>query len=467
MPALLVNRTSVLSDHSHDALQHFPSQAYISPEPSLAWPKSEQSATFDHTSFGCRTEPSSSAIHSQTCLGNVEDQAKGGDRWSFGPHQQLPTSLSSSFNNNSFETDQGLAPSAQSNSALRPPIVPTTSHLTQPPPWTDFTVANAFEETRARPRYNPPQDYAYDAAPSFGPSLYATSSDLRTPTQPKLHGTFRGTEYSAPLDSESETEGKQGEPPYAKLIYRALMDAPEHQMVLKDIYEWIAQNTDKARDPAFKGWQNSVRHNLSMNGAFRKVPHVDPSNKAKKGFIWVLEPSAVGAGIESTTRYRQKTVGKKTDNLDQADPKRQRSGRKGGRAARKTAKLRRSALLDHDTRYACYPKSEPNMTFDALTDDPLRQTSPHQSWNSTSGLPYYLTPPLSSTQPSFPDNGIYEYGGMTENQETQQNGTVFDQQDQSLFGHSFESGCESMQHDRSGIIKFEDHYLANRLTALT
>lgn len=269
MPALLVNRASAPSDHSHDVLHQLPCQGYISPESSFTWPKMEQSETFGHTSLGYRTEPSSSAIHSRTCFGDVEDQAKGDDKWRIGPHQQLPTpfsSLSSSFNNSSFETDQELAPSTQSNSAIRPPILPTRSHQSQLRPWTDFTTANGFEETGARPRYNLPQAYAYDTAPSLDSSLYATSSDLRTPTQPKLHRPFRETERSAPLDSESESEGKQGEPPYAKLIYRALMDAPEHQMVLKDIYEWIAQNTDKARDPAFKGWQNSVRHNLSMNG---------------------------------------------------------------------------------------------------------------------------------------------------------------------------------------------------------
>lgn len=255
-------------------------------------------------------------------------------------------------------------------------------------------------------------------------------------------------------------------------------------MVLRDIYEWIARNTDKARDPAFKGWQNSVRHNLSMNGvlvaiheyaihsetltkiqAFRKVPHVDPSNKAKKGFIWVLEPSAVGAGIESTTRYRQKTVSKRSDNVDNADPKRQRSGRKGGRATRKSAKLRKN--LDHDTNYARFPKGEPNMPSSTLLDEPHHQTSSHQNWNGTSGLPYYLTPPLSSTQPSFPEDGIYDYESMTENPETQQNGAVFNQQDQDFFGHPFDSACEPMQHDGSGIIKFEDHYLANRLAAFT
>lgn len=268
MPALLVNKASTLSNHSLNALHQFPNQSYITPEPSFTWPQPGQSATFDHMSFGYRTDPSSSAVHPRTCFGVVEDQAKGDDKWSIESHGQLPTpfsSLSSSFNNSPFETDQGFTPSAQPDSTTRL-VLHAPNHQSHLPPWTDFTTPNAFEETSARPRYSPPQVCTYDAAPTFSPSLYATSSDLRTPPQPKLHHPFRGRERSTPLDSESESEGRQGEPPYAKLIYRALMDAPGHQMVLKDIYDWIARNTDKARDPAFKGWQNSVRHNLSMNG---------------------------------------------------------------------------------------------------------------------------------------------------------------------------------------------------------
>ena len=270
MPTLFGNSAPLLSGHSHDGLHHFPTQAYLSPESSFTWPRSEQSVSFEHTSFDCRTESNSSALHSRNCLGDIEDQAKG--EWNIGPHQQLPTpfpSLSSSFNNNnnnSFEAETGLDPPPLLESAIRAPFLSTPTHQSQLPPWTGFTNTNGYEETRTRPRYNPPQAYSYDSTPSFASSLYATSSDLRTPTQSKLHGPLSGTHRSAHIDSESESEGKQTEPPYAKLIYRALMDAPEHQMVLKDIYEWIARNTDKARDPAFKGWQNSVRHNLSMNG---------------------------------------------------------------------------------------------------------------------------------------------------------------------------------------------------------
>ena len=274
MPTLLVNRASTLSDRSHDALQNTPCQAYTGPESSYTWQKSGQPASFSQTSLGCRMELRSSAVHSRTCFGNVEDQAREDDKWGMGTHQLLPTpfsSMSPPFNSSSFETDHGLTTSAQSSSAIRCHTLPSSSHQTQPPPWRDFAIGNTVEKTRIRPQYDPPQAHAYDTAPSFGSSLYTTSSDLRTPAQHKLHRPFRGTERLDPLDSGSESEGKQGEPPYAKLIYRALMDAPNHQMVLKDIYEWIARNTDKARDPAFKGWQNSVRHNLSMNGVC--LPH--------------------------------------------------------------------------------------------------------------------------------------------------------------------------------------------------
>lgn len=59
--------------------------------------------------------------------------------------------------------------------------------------------------------------------------------------------------------------------PYAKLIYWALCGARDHSMTLREIYKWFEEHTDKAKDPRDKGWQNSVRHNLSMNGVSQKT----------------------------------------------------------------------------------------------------------------------------------------------------------------------------------------------------
>ena len=68
------------------------------------------------------------------------------------------------------------------------------------------------------------------------------------------------------MDDESDGYGSANAEPYAQLIYRALKSAPGHAMVLKEIYEWFENNTDKAKNGSSKGWQNSIRHNLSMNG---------------------------------------------------------------------------------------------------------------------------------------------------------------------------------------------------------
>ena len=64
---------------------------------------------------------------------------------------------------------------------------------------------------------------------------------------------------------DSDADGGVNSEPYAQLIYRALKSAKDHRMVLKEIYEWFEKNTDKAKTTS-KGWQNSIRHNLSMNG---------------------------------------------------------------------------------------------------------------------------------------------------------------------------------------------------------
>lgn len=181
------------------------------------------------------------------------------------------------------------------------------------------------------------------------------------------------TGFSSPCDSDSTHPPTPGdgslmclpafrveempdkEQPYAQLIYRALMEVPSHTMVLRDIYNWFERNTDKATDTATKGWQNSIRHNLSMNGvgelfalpitstnrieAFEKVDQ--PSEDSKRGFMWRLTEQAIREGVKSTTRYRSKRPIKHTYRPQQV-PQRQASGQRGGQAARRSAKTRKN-----------------------------------------------------------------------------------------------------------------------------
>ena len=108
--------------------------------------------------------------------------------------------------------------------------------------------------------------------------------------------------------------------PYAKLIFLALRSAPEHKMALKDIYSWFESFTDKTQ-PGSKGWQNSIRHNLSMNivskssdfrtrtnklQAFQKEESGSDSGEGKRSYVWSLSKEALEQGfVESTTRFRK------------------------------------------------------------------------------------------------------------------------------------------------------------------
>lgn len=83
------------------------------------------------------------------------------------------------------------------------------------------------------------------------------------------HGMSYKDELWCPVDSPLSIEAPGGkvDEPYAQLIYRALMSTPDKSMSLQEIYKWFRENTDKAKSEG-KGWQNSIRHNLSMNGVF-------------------------------------------------------------------------------------------------------------------------------------------------------------------------------------------------------
>lgn len=74
-----------------------------------------------------------------------------------------------------------------------------------------------------------------------------------------------------PSDQQSSSGSQKNEEPYAQLIYKAFMSRPGHCMSLQDIYQWFRDNTKKATSEK-GGWQNSIRHNLSMNAVCTKAP---------------------------------------------------------------------------------------------------------------------------------------------------------------------------------------------------
>ncbi|KAK7112144.1 hypothetical protein V1264_011642 [Littorina saxatilis] len=74
---------------------------------------------------------------------------------------------------------------------------------------------------------------------------------------------------------------------YATLICMAMKETKKHKITLSAIYNWITDNFMYYRmaDPS---WQNSIRHNLSLNKCFEKVPR--RKDEPGKGGFWRINP---------------------------------------------------------------------------------------------------------------------------------------------------------------------------------
>ncbi|XP_061556118.1 forkhead box protein J1-A [Phycodurus eques] len=74
---------------------------------------------------------------------------------------------------------------------------------------------------------------------------------------------------------------------YAHLICMAMKHSKTSKMTLAGIYKWITDNFCYFRH-AEPTWQNSIRHNLSLNKCFIKVPR--QKDEPGKGGFWKIEP---------------------------------------------------------------------------------------------------------------------------------------------------------------------------------
>jgi hypothetical protein len=88
----------------------------------------------------------------------------------------------------------------------------------------------------------------------------------------------------------SSNSAKDLKPPhsYAQLIGMAILSTHEQQMTLNNIYKWIMANYAFYRFNT-GGWQNSIRHNLSLNKAFTKIAR--RTDEPGKGMKWMIEPT--------------------------------------------------------------------------------------------------------------------------------------------------------------------------------
>ncbi|KIS65854.1 uncharacterized protein UMAG_06231 [Mycosarcoma maydis] len=131
-----------------------------------------------------------------------------------------------------------------------------------------------------RERFMMAQHHVSSQSPLYtpiGPHELGYQGDFVPPPGRMGHGggSFVGAvpQQAAPVDRIAHSRRRRRPPySYSSMITQAIASSPEGRMTLREIYTWISTHFSSypMSGPDSQGWQNTVRHNLSLGKIFVK-----------------------------------------------------------------------------------------------------------------------------------------------------------------------------------------------------
>lgn len=136
------------------------------------------------------------------------------------------------------------------------------------------------------------------------------------------NNTVNGSNRSSSSASSTTSSSKKNhlvKPPYSyiALITMAILSSPEKKLTLSGICDFIKNKYSYYREK-FPMWQNSIRHNLSLNDCFIKIPR-EPGNPGK-GNYWAMDPASEDMFDNGSFLRRRKRYKRQQLDLIKTDP---------------------------------------------------------------------------------------------------------------------------------------------------